>query len=130
MTAIVLSKGVSKFYRNDYKRMAKLEAELREFVDESERNKGVWFVPYPTTDADAQRFDDKQVEVTFLGLDPAGGTTNNITHETTMLLLLPLYMKEEGRNIWYGQLKDEFKKIELDYANNVVSGNQRMRGGK
>jgi hypothetical protein len=126
---IVMSKGIVRFYRNDTAKLDRLDDDLREFVTEGERLRGVpFFVPYPPTAEDEAEHKDKQIPVQFLGLDPNGGTTKEIKGTTTLMMLMPLYIKKEGRNIYYIQLKDEFGKIELDFCTQIVQGHQRVKG--
>jgi len=131
MTApIVLSKGVSRYYKHDEAKLIKVEKDLVEFCTESERRQGaeLLFVPYPPNDEDEATHKDKQIQIQFCGLDDKGGVANTINARTTLIMVMPLHIKKEGRNIWYAQLKDEFGKIELDYATYIAEGHQRVRG--
>jgi hypothetical protein len=128
MTPIVFSKGVARFLC-DTAKMDVLDGVIREMVDEMERADGHWFVPYPPSKEDEEQHKDKQVKVTFLPIDGSGRNTEVVKPNTPMVMILPFFIKDEGRNIWYVQMKDEGAKIELDYATQVLQGHQRTKGG-
>ncbi len=117
MTAIVLSKGVHRCCNKD--EIAYVEKSIREMVDEMEAVKPPMFMPWPCTNEEKEKYKDCQVQVTFLPVHP--GDLNRL------VMIIPLHTKEDDRNIWYVQMKDEFGKIVLDIHTPLLEGHHRVK---
>ena len=115
MTPIVFSKGVHR--KCNKEEIAYLEKSIREMVDEMEVEKTPIFCPYPATKEELAKYKDYQVQVTFLPISP--GKLDRL------VMIIPLFIKEDNRDTWYVQMKDEFSKIELDIRTPLKEGHHR-----
>ena len=117
MTPISFSRGV-------YKHCTKQEIEyltksIRELTAEMMAKKKIIFMPHPADAQDLERYKDEQVEVNFLPISPP--------KLDRMVMILPLFDKKRGENIWHVQLKDEFGNIYLDIKTPLAEGHHRFK---
>jgi len=117
MTPIQLSKGVRRACTNE--EIAYLEKHIREMVDEMEAQTHPIFMPWPADKADIEKYKDQQIQVTFFPIKE--GNLNR------MVMIIPLFIKEDNQNAWYVQMKDEFGKIELDIRTPLSEGHHRVK---
>ena len=116
MTRIVFSKGVGRGCNKE--EMAYLEKHIREMVDEMESTTKVVFMPYPATAEEVKEYGNIQIQVTFFPI---------MENRERMVMIVPLFIKEDKENSWYVQMKDEFGKIELDIRTPVEEGHHRAK---
>lgn len=117
MTPIILSRGVRRNCNDS--EIAYLNKHIREMVDEMEvKNPPPVFCPYPPDAEKLEKHKDCQIQVTFFPINP--GKLNR------MVMIIPLFIKEDNCNTWYVQMKDEFGKIELDIRTPLHEGHHRV----
>lgn len=117
MTPILFSRGVRKTCTKQ--EVAYLGKSIRELVDEAETKKKIVFMPHPASQEELERYKNEQVEVNFLPINPA-----NLSR---MVMIIPLFDKKNGMNIWHVQLKDEFGPVHLDIQTPLVEGHHRVK---
>jgi hypothetical protein len=124
MPDIVISGGVSKILRSQ----SDINDLIARVKDVTSGFEGGFFVPYPANDKDQEMFKDKQVRVLFVCLYKSDELASPLQgKEVPMVMITPLYLKSKGCNIWYVQMKDEFGKIQLEYATEMAEGHTRTK---